>query len=73
MFARKISASYKYFELALITNRLHDSSILQAKVAAMGHDPIKKLTQIKGPGLLAARAWHLIHSTSVLLFRIEQS
>jgi len=53
MFARKISASYKYFELALITNRLHDSSILQAKVAAMGHDPIKKLTQIKGPGLLA--------------------
>ena len=53
MFARKISASYKYLELALITNRLHDSSILQAKVAAMGQDPIKKLTQIKGPGLLA--------------------
>jgi len=38
MFARKISASYKYLELALITNRLHDSSILQAKVAAMGLD-----------------------------------
>ena len=27
MFASKISASYKYFELALITNRLHDTLV----------------------------------------------